>query len=200
MTGPFKRATQRTMPWHAPPEGERPQNWGTPWALFRELEYRYAFGGRFTLDAAADSKNAKCDRYFSEDDDAFDRTCWATIDAAPPVVWLNPPYDDIERWMARAFLEVTHGLQYCEQVVMLVPNRSSAPWYHELARKYAARIEPIRGRVHFDAPPGTEASQPFEHSMVVSFERPWSFGDVESIQKMRRLLGSPMEGPNAEIV
>ena len=158
--------------------GARSQRWATPWALFREIERRHAFGSRFTLDAAAEEGNAKCDRFFTPDDDALAQHAWSLPLPAPPaVVWLNPPYDDIERWMRRAIAEVERDDLFCEQVVMLVPARTSTDWYHQLAPR-AMRIEAIRGRVHFVPPPDEAATQPFEHSLIISFERAWSFSAV----------------------
>lgn len=84
------------------------------------------FGG-FTLDAAADSGNTKCDRWLS---DGLGSS-WAG-----ERVWCNPPYSGLDSWVTKAWAEWpgTRG------IVMLLPaNRCEQPWWQ-------TRIEPVRDR------------------------------------------------------
>ena len=79
-------------------KGGRSQVWGTPDHLYDRANQRW---GPFTLDAAASVDNAKCDNFLSEEDDALDPNVrWSGR------VWLNPPYADIEPWIAKAQQEV----------------------------------------------------------------------------------------------
>lgn len=60
------------------------EDWETPQAMFDQLDAKYHFG----FDLAASDSNHKCDRYFTEQDDALSQD-WATIKGP---LFLNPPY------------------------------------------------------------------------------------------------------------
>lgn len=124
-------------------------DWGTPIELFRGLDYEFGF----ELDVAASANNAKCDRYFSIEDDGLSQT-WA-----PAVCWMNPPYGrTIRRWVEKAWLEAQNGAT----VVGLLPARTDTDWWHAYAMK-AAEIRFLRGRVQFYG--GKDA--PFPSAVVV---------------------------------
>lgn len=57
-------------------------NWGTPPALFEELNAEFGF----TLDAAASDTNAKCDTYFTLETDGLKQS-WEgqTVFCTPPL-------------------------------------------------------------------------------------------------------------------
>ncbi len=77
------------------------QDWGTPLDLFRTLDAEF----RFTLDAAANDQNAKCERYFTPEIDGL-RQSWKTEGA----VWCNPPYGrEVGRWVKKACVEHEGG-------------------------------------------------------------------------------------------
>lgn len=119
----------------------------TPPDVFDPLNEEF----EFTLDVAAARHNAKCKRYYSLPpqplvdsrqlrlfDELFvgDPEAIALDGLSQPwgrdeVIWCNPPFSDIEPWVAKA-----HS---CEAtVVMLLPaNRMEQPWW----QKY---IEPFR--------------------------------------------------------
>lgn len=85
------------------------QDWETPHAFFSHLDDCYGF----TFDAAASHDNAKCSRYFTEEDDALTQP-W------DGVVWLNPPYGPgIGKWVRKGYEEAQKGAI----VVMLLPVR-----------------------------------------------------------------------------
>jgi len=118
--------------------------------VFTRLDVRY---GPFTVDACASPENAKCDRYFTRDDDGLAQT-WTGR------VWMNPPYGrTLGAWMAKAW-ESAHTT--AELVVCLVPARTDVRWWHE----YAARgeVEFVRGRLKFGA---LKNSAPFPSAVVV---------------------------------
>jgi phage N-6-adenine-methyltransferase len=104
----------------------------------------------FTIDAAALPRNAKLPRYWTPEDDAL--TCsWAG-----ERVWCNPPYSDIEPWVAKAWKEWRAGL--VESIVMLVPaNRTEQGWWqrqvepHLRARHHDFAVEFLPGRLRFIA-------------------------------------------------
>jgi site-specific DNA-methyltransferase (adenine-specific) len=123
--------------------------WATPQSFFNEWDAVF----RFELDVCADAQNAKCWRYFSEQDNGLYQ------DWAPNRCWMNPPYGrEIRRWMQKAYEESLKGAT----VVCLVPARTDTAWWHEYAMK--GEITFIRGRLKFgDAKSGA----PFPSAVVV---------------------------------
>lgn len=113
--------------------------------VFDPLHARFGF----TLDAAAASHNAKCERYFSREDDGLAQS-WAGES-----VWCNPPYSDVPAWVRKAWLEQSQ----CRAIVMLLPaNRTEQPWWQHMVEPYRdrpgspLRVEFIAGRLRFTAP------------------------------------------------
>ncbi len=176
----FKREPRRRnaktslAPFHVDKSPAR-QRYGTPWALYWELERRYG-GGGFTLDPCAEPWSAKCDHFFTVDDDGLAQDWLVQNETGlliPSRTFFNPPFDDIGAWMEKACREF-HAKR-AERVCALVPNRTEATWYHEIVKPWA-RVIDIEGRVNFLIPPeliGTEdepSDANFEGSMVVLFE------------------------------
>lgn len=125
--------------------------WATPQAFFNEWDAIF----RFDLDVCADSRNAKCWRYFSEQDNGLYQT-WA-----PNRCWMNPPYGrEIGRWMQKAYDESQKGAT----VVCLVPARTDTAWWHDYAMK--GTITFIRGRLKFG---DATNSAPFPSAVVVFY-------------------------------
>lgn len=116
---------------------------GTRWDEFNPISER--FGG-FTLDVAAAAHNAKCDTYYTMEDDGLAQP-WSGR------VWCNPPYSDLGAWVAKAWEEWAN----CETIVMLVPaNRTEQKWWQthvEPARRLGTlEVEFLAGRMRFDRP------------------------------------------------
>jgi len=95
---------------------------------FAEFDERF---GPFTVDVAAAPHNARCDRYFTRDDDGLTQS-WNG-----ETVWCNPPYSDITPWVRKAWAEHTTA----ESITMLLPaNRTEQSWWQHM-------VEPFRDRV-----------------------------------------------------
>lgn len=61
----------------------------------------------------------------------YDRTSNGLEQAWRGVVWLNPPYSDLENWTKKAVEELRAG--HASRVVMLYPaNRTEQAWWHRL--------------------------------------------------------------------
>lgn len=130
--------------------------WGTPRWLFDSLNREFGF----TIDVCATKENAKCDKYFTQEQNGLLRS-WED-----EVVWMNPPYGrSIGKWMTRA-----HGAAMNElaTVVCLVPSRTDTVWWHDFAMKHEVRF--CRGRLKFND--GNEDA-PFPSAIVVM--RPATF-------------------------
>jgi len=130
------------------------QDWATPRQLFEMLDREF----HFTLDAAADSSNAKCEEYFGCG--SLDRPWVPLKDGA---IWCNPPYGPrLGNWVEKAFRE-TIGRKY-GVAVLLLPARTDTKWFHDYCLKGEIRF--LRGRLNFDDT--RHARAPFP-SMIVIF-------------------------------
>jgi phage N-6-adenine-methyltransferase len=110
--------------------GAKPEvdNLETPWDFFTPLHERF----NFAIDAAALPHNAKCERYFTPEDDGLAQS-WRG-----ERVWCNPPYSNIEPWVAKAH---TAG---ADLIVMLLPaNRTEQGWWQR-------QVEPFRDKSRFN--------------------------------------------------
>jgi hypothetical protein len=127
--------------------------------VFQPLDQR--FGG-FTVDVAASANNRKCERYYTWEQDGCAQS-WAG-----ELVWCNPPFSDIRRWVEKAWAEYTRT----RGIVMLLPaNRTEQPWWQELIEPYRDRatsphgpqftVEFLPGRLRF-LKPGQVEIRPHE--------------------------------------
>lgn len=127
--------------------------WETPQALFDTLHAEF----RFTVDAAANETNHKCDRWFGQGGEHRDglEASWDK-----EVVWSNPPYGNhISWWVAKGFSESCEGAT----VVMLIPSRTDTAYWHDYVMR-AAEIRFVRGRLRFS---GYTVNAPFPSAVVV---------------------------------
>ena len=102
---------------------------------------------RFTVDAAASDTNWRLPRYWTREDDALSK-CWVG-----ERVWCNPPYSNIEPWVAHA----NEQMVVTPLIVMLLPaNRTEQGWWqrHVERQRHAGlvRVEFLPGRMRFDRP------------------------------------------------
>lgn len=123
--------------------------------VFGPLDERF---GPFTVDVAAASHNAKCERYYTVADDGLAQS-WAG-----ERVWCNPPYSSIRPWVAKAWAECGSA----DVIAMLLPaNRTEQTWWQDLVEPYRDRpgsplsTEFIGGRLRFLVP-GQTAIKPNE--------------------------------------
>ena len=126
--------------------------WNTPQAFFDELNAEF----HFTLDPCALPSNAKCDKYFTPEEDGLKQSWGGQI------VFCNPPYGRaIGAWVKKCYEE---SRKPDTLVVMLIPARTDTSYFHDYIY-HKAELRFIRGRLHFnEAPQGA----PFP-SMVVIF-------------------------------
>lgn len=129
-------------------------NWETPQKLFDELNKEF----NFTIDAAADAENRKCERYYTKQENALEKS-WKN-----ERVFLNPPYGrELPKWVKKAAEEAKNKNTI---IVMLIPARTDTKWFHDYIYK-KAEIRFIKGRLKF-GDGGKDAPFP---SMVVIFRR-----------------------------
>ena len=110
--------------------------WYTPQYLFDELNEKY----QFTLDPCASHENAKCDKYFTIEDDGL------TKDWSKDIVFMNPPYGrNIKHWIKKAYEESIKGAT----VVCLIPARTDTTYWHDYIFNNAYNIKFLKGRIKF---------------------------------------------------
>lgn len=132
-------------------------DWSTPQDLFDALNEKF----KFELDVCATHSNAKCERYFTREQDALTRS-W--VDQARSL-WMNPPYGRaIKFWVAKAAAEAAKGAT----VVCLLPARTDTKWWHThcypVLRSRPDDVEFLAGRLKFG---GAKAGAPFPSVLVV---------------------------------
>ena len=138
-------------------------SWCTPLEFFKELDREFGF----TLDPAATAKSAKCDRYFTPDDDGLKQ------DWGGDCVFCNPPYGRaIHEWVRKGYEE---SRKPGTTVVMLIPARTDTAYFHEfIFHGKADEVRFIRGRLKFtDEDGNSKDAAPFPSAVIV-----WRSPDV----------------------
>lgn len=163
------------------PAAER-NSWRTPDNIFAMLDRRH---GPFTLDAAADLSNHKCDLWLGPHgalEDALTGS-WAINGNTAHRVFCNPPYDQTAAFVQKAYEEVRN--RHVRSVTLLVPATTDVKWFH---RRVVPLMQPSladigkpdwvgvivefsEGRIRFERPDGTLAGTPTHGSLFVTFHR-----------------------------
>lgn len=125
--------------------------WETPQDLFDKLNAEF----HFDLDVCALPENAKCEKYYTPEDDGL-------LQPWNGICWCNPPYGrTIGKWIQKAYETFAVG----GTVVMLLPARTDTKWFHEYIYN-KAEIRFIKGRLKFG---NSKNAAPFP-SMIVVFD------------------------------
>ena len=123
--------------------------WATPQNFFDKYNSIY----KFETDVCALPENAKCEKFFTPEQDGLKQD-WMGV------CWMNPPYGrNIDKWVKKAYEASIKGAT----VVCLLPARTDTRWWHEYCLK--GDIEFIRGRIKFN---GSKHNAPFPSAVVVS--------------------------------
>ena len=111
-------------------------DWRTPKDLFNALDAEY----HFTLDPCSTHENALCEKHYTQAEDGLIQNWGGEI------VFMNPPYgSQINKWIQKAYEESLNGAT----VVCLIPARPDSRYWQDVILPYAAKIQFIRGRLHF---------------------------------------------------
>ena len=114
--------------------GERQRTkseWTTPAALFDSLDRLFGF----TLDACATPENAKCSRFYTREQDGLSQP-WDGI------VWCNPPYRGLGKWVRKAFEESQNGATVVLLAASVHVERLVAPICDAARRDHHASRSP----------------------------------------------------------
>jgi len=123
--------------------------WSTPQYFFDKLNDEF----NFTLDPCATAENAKCDKFYTKEDDGLSK------DWSDERVFMNPPYGrEIGRWVEKAR---NSGAQV---VCCLVPARTDTRWWHNSIIGGGAEVRFIKGRLKFG---GSKENAPFPSAVII---------------------------------
>ena len=112
---------------------------------------------RFDLDVCALPENAKCERFYTPEDDGL-------LQPWDGGVWCNPPYGkEIGKWVEKASRERESN----RFIVMLLPARTDTKWFQQYVLPYAW-LWFVDGRLKFG---GAETSAPFPSVVAVYAKR-----------------------------
>ena len=122
--------------------------WETPRAFFAALDAEF----HFETDVCATAGNAKCDHFYTAEQDGLAQEWRGTC-------WCNPPYGrHISRWIRKAHESAQRGAT----VACLVPARTDTDWWHRYCLRAEVRF--VRGRLKFS---GARHNAPFPCAVVV---------------------------------
>lgn len=121
--------------------------WETPQDFFDCLDKEF----HFDLDVCAVPENAKCEKYYTPEQDGLSMP-W------DGVCWCNPPYGrEIGEWVQRAAAAAEKG----NTVVMLLPARTDTKWFHDhIYGKKNVETRFVRGRLKFGKAGGEQCAVP----------------------------------------
>lgn len=127
----------------------RTVEWPTPQWLFDALHSEFGFD----IDVCASPEFAKCERFYSKDQDGLNQS-WIGV------CWMNPPYGrEIGKWIKKAYESSLNGAT----IVCLVPARTDTSWWHQYVMR-SSEIRFLRGRVKFGT---AKHGAPFPSAIVI---------------------------------
>lgn len=129
------------------------EEWATPIKFFEELNKEF----KFTLDPCATNENAKCNKFYTKEDNGLLKS-WKG-----ERVFCNPPYGrKISYLVKKCYDENKFNNTF---IVMLIPARTDTSYFHDYIY-HKQEIRFIRGRLKFN---DGKNPAPFP-SMVVIFK------------------------------
>jgi site-specific DNA-methyltransferase (adenine-specific) len=122
--------------------GDKSGDWAAPDWLFDALDAEF----HFSIDAAASPHNAKCRRFFTEEEDGLAQ------DWGRETVWINPPWSArvMALWVRKAHEASRKGAT----VVVLMPLWVAYEWFDTYCVAHG-EIRYISGQVYFHGAIGT---------------------------------------------
>lgn len=154
--------------------------WRTPDSLFWGIN---AMFGPITLDLFADADNAKCDAYYTAEDNALTQDWSERLKELGGAAYANPPYSRAKEYEGQYVTGMRHIIDHAMAMrekggryIFLIKAATSEVWWPEEADHVAF----IRGRIGFDLPvwfkPADEKQKPtgaFFAGAVVILDKQW---------------------------
>ncbi|MGB4896923.1 MAG: DNA N-6-adenine-methyltransferase [Ignavibacteria bacterium] len=127
------------------------QNWETPQDFFDKINKIF----NFTLDSCTEIETAKCEKFFTKEEDAL-------VQDWKGVVWCNPPYGREQVKFVKKALD-EHN-KYESTVVILIPARPDTKLWQDVIFPNASQVCFVRGRLRFG---NSKDNAPFPCALVV---------------------------------
>ncbi len=164
--------------------------WRTPDDLWWGINAKF---GPFSLDLFADHHNAKCESYYTAEDNALAQDWSARLAELGGAAYANPPYSRAQQHENQYITGMTHIMQHTiamresgGRYVFLIKVATSESWWPENADHIAF----IRGRIGFDLPdwfvPADDKQKPtgaFFAGAIAVFDKTWSGPAVSYISR-----------------
>ena len=130
--------------------------WYTPKDFYNKLNKEF----NFTLDPCCTKESAKCEKFYTIEDDGLSK------DWKNEIVFMNPPYGrEIRDWIKKAHNE---HLKNEITIVCLIPARTDTSYWHDYIFNKASEIRFLKGRIKFERPDGSKGdSAPFPSAVIV---------------------------------
>lgn len=155
--------------------------WRTPDTLWWGINAKF---GPFTLDLFADSHNAKCDVFYTAEDNALTHDWSSRLATLGGAAFANPPYSRAQHYDGQFITGMHHIMEHTQDMrerggryVYLIKVATSEAWWPQ----NADHIAYIRGRIGFDLPdwfvPADEKQKPtgaFFAGAIVTFDKTWT--------------------------
>ncbi|EAO9177144.1 phage N-6-adenine-methyltransferase [Salmonella enterica subsp. enterica] len=164
--------------------------WCTPDALWWGINARF---GPFVLDLFADHHNARCEAYYTAEDNALAQNWSARLAELGGAAYANPPYSRAQQFEGQYITGMVHIMRHTMAMrelggryVYLIKAATSESWWPENADHIAF----IRGRISFDLPdwfkPADEKQKPsgalFAGAIAV-FDKSWNGPAISYISR-----------------
>lgn len=157
---------------------------GDQWCTLDDLWWGInAKFGPFVLDLFADEQNAKCEAFYTAEDNALTQDWSARLAELGGAAYANPPYSRAQQHEGQYITGMAHIMQHTMAMrelggryVYLIKAATSESWWPEDADHIAF----IRGRIGFDLPgwfiPADEKQKPsgaFFAGAIAVFDKTW---------------------------
>lgn len=131
--------------------------WQTPKELYEQLNQNFSFD----LDPCTTKDNPlNTPIFYTKEENGLSRIWFGNV-------FVNPPYNEIEKWLKKAVEEIQNNPKI-NNIVFLLPVRSDTKWFHEyIYNKPKTQLHFLKGRLKFT---GAKNSAPFP-SMIVTFSK-----------------------------
>ncbi|EIA8665227.1 phage N-6-adenine-methyltransferase [Salmonella enterica] len=164
--------------------------WCTPDALWWGINARF---GPFVLDLFADHHNARCEAYYTAEDNALAQNWSARLAELGGAAYANPPYSRAQQFEGQYITGMVHIMRHTMAMrelggryVYLIKAATSESWWPENADHIAF----IRGRISFDLPdwfkPADEKQKPsgaFFAGAIAVFDKSWNGPAISYISR-----------------
>lgn len=186
--------------------------WRTPDAIWWGMNAKF---GPFSLDLFADGHNAKCEHFYTAEENALVQNWSARLAAVGGAAYANPPYSRAQHHEGQYITGMVPIMEHAAAMrelggryVFFIKSATSESWWPEDADHIAF----VRGRISFDLPDWyipaegepSESSAGFGMAIAV-FDKSWtgpafSYIDREELEAMGRMFMAQVQRAAMKLV